>query len=149
MIISTPIIRSFTPALVTPRSWERTSTPHRVLLTDRQCGSHSFAGVSGRQSDIDDDRIGRILGYPYQQFIGCPAAPSHFDARIGQQARNTSRSSTLSSAMATRTAAPRVLECPSLQDSRCAVGHSRPRRGRRGHVVPIRVRSPRPQCRHR
>jgi hypothetical protein len=37
-----------------------------VLLTDRQGGSHSFASVNGRQSDIDDDRIGRILGYPYQ-----------------------------------------------------------------------------------
>jgi hypothetical protein len=37
-----------------------------MLLTDRQGGSHSFAGVTGRQSDIDDDRIGRELGYPYQ-----------------------------------------------------------------------------------
>jgi hypothetical protein len=37
-----------------------------MLLTDRQGGSHPFPGVSGRQSDIDDDRIGRILGYPYQ-----------------------------------------------------------------------------------
>jgi hypothetical protein len=36
------------------------------MLLTRQGGSHSFAGVSGRQSDIDDDRIGRELGYPCQ-----------------------------------------------------------------------------------
>ena len=40
--------------------------PTPGLLTDRQGGSHSFAGMSGRQSDIDDDCIGRELGYPYQ-----------------------------------------------------------------------------------
>ena len=41
--------------------------PHTgMLLTDRQGGSRPFLGVRGRQSDIDDDRIGRILGYPYQ-----------------------------------------------------------------------------------
>jgi hypothetical protein len=36
------------------------------MLPTRQGGSHSFTGVTGRQSDIDDDRIGRELGYPYQ-----------------------------------------------------------------------------------
>jgi hypothetical protein len=40
--------------------------PTPGLLTDRHGGSHSFTGVSGRQSDIDDDRIGRVVGYPCQ-----------------------------------------------------------------------------------
>src|SRR4051794_29797362 len=59
-----------------------------MLLADRQSGPQPFVGVGRRQSDVDNDSVGRVIRDAYQQLIGGAAASSDFDTSAGQQLRD-------------------------------------------------------------
>jgi hypothetical protein len=74
----------------------------RKLLADGPGGVEAFRRVSGRHPDVDDREVGTHLRDGLDQLGGCDGFADDLETRATQQARQSSRRRTSSSASTTR-----------------------------------------------